>query len=66
VEMVIMPITETWWFELLKALCPIFLGFAGAFFGYLFAIRKDRVAKRQELKIQYLIDAYRRLVPYNI
>jgi len=52
---------ETTWIELAKYFLTPILGLVGAYFGYLWARKKERDAKRRDLKINYLIEAYRHL-----
>jgi hypothetical protein len=39
----------------------VFLALSGWWFSYWLAVRKDRLAKKRDLRTQYLLDAYRRL-----
>ena len=42
-------------------LTTVLLAFAGWWMGYWTSLRRDRAAKKRDLRIQYLIEAYRRL-----
>ena len=39
----------------------VFLAVSGCWLSYWLAVRKDRLAKKRDLRTQYLLDAYRRL-----
>lgn len=42
-------------------LMTILLAFAGWWIGYWTSLRRDRAAKKRDLRIEYLIEAYRHL-----
>ena len=42
-------------------LITVLLSVAGWFLGYVTTVRRDRLSKRRDLRIEYLIEAYRRL-----
>jgi hypothetical protein len=47
--------------QLLTILTSVVLAFLGSLLAYVTTIRRDRVAKRRDLRTQYLLEAYRRL-----
>lgn len=50
-----------WDSEVLKFSVPAVVAVVGWFAAHQFNVYRDRVNKRRELRIQYLLDAYRRL-----
>ena len=48
-------------YRALSIASAIVIALAGWLVGYLTAIRRDRLSKRRELRVQYLIEAFRRL-----
>lgn len=47
--------------QLMTILTSVVLAFLGSLLAYVTTIRRDRVAKRRDLRTQYLLEAYRRL-----
>lgn len=47
--------------EMFRLLIPALVIVAGWFVGHKFNVERDRVSKRRDLRIQYLLEAYRRL-----
>jgi hypothetical protein len=47
--------------QLASMVITVLLALLGWYIGYWTTVRRDRLAKKRDLRIQYLIDAYRRL-----
>jgi hypothetical protein len=47
--------------QVLQVIVTVLLSFAGWWLGYWSTLKRDRLSKRRDLRVQYLIESYRRL-----